>query len=150
FVIPFATALRGKGVDAWVDNWEIRAGDSIVQKIFDEGIAQASLVIVVLSPISVTKKWVREELDAAVVNRIEKSTRLIPVIIDDCDIPQALRATKHVRYDGNDLEAVVAKVADSIFRRSDKPALGPPPEFVKSALPPIPGLDNIDVQVINA
>jgi hypothetical protein len=41
FVLPFAEGLRADGIDAWVDRWEIRPGDSLVQKIFDEGIAAA-------------------------------------------------------------------------------------------------------------
>jgi hypothetical protein len=150
FVIPFATALRENGVDAWVDEWEIRAGDSIVQKIFDEGIKQAAIVIVVLSSTSVTKKWVREELDIAIVNRINKTSRLIPVIIENCEIPSALRSTKWVRYDGNDLKKVVDEILRTVFLASDKPALGPAPSFVRNPLPAISGLDRIDTHVLDA
>lgn len=70
FVLPFATALRKNGIEAWVDEWEIRAGDSLVQRIFEEGIRNADVIVVVLSKISTSKKWVREELDAALVKRI--------------------------------------------------------------------------------
>jgi hypothetical protein len=151
FVIPFATALRQNGVDAWVDEWEIQAGDSLTRKIFDEGIEQAAIVFAILSSTSVTKKWVKEELDAAIVNRIERSMRLIPVLIEDCDIPQALRSTKWVRYDGNDLKKVVDEIICAVFRKSDRPALGPPPSFVNnSPLPTIPGLDEVDTHVLNA
>lgn len=69
FVLPFAARLRQRGVDAWVDRWEITAGDSLVDKTFEEGLKNASAVIVVLSHISIQKRWVREELDASVVAR---------------------------------------------------------------------------------
>ena len=59
----FATKLRQEaGVDAWVDEWEIYPGDSLVQKIFEEGVKDAEAVIIVLSEHSVDKPWVREEL----------------------------------------------------------------------------------------
>ncbi len=59
FAVPLATALRGKGVDVWLDQWEMKAGDSLVRKVFT-GIEDASVFIVVLSEISVTKPWVLE------------------------------------------------------------------------------------------
>lgn len=79
FVIPFATALRAKGIDAWVDRWEMRLGDSLVDKIFEEGLKDASAVIIVLSNASIAKPWVREELNGAFVKRMEKGTRIIPI-----------------------------------------------------------------------
>jgi ribosomal protein S25 len=150
FVIPFATELRKNGIEAWVDQWEIRAGDSLIQRIFEEGIRNAAVVIVVLSKISTNKKWVREELDAALIRRISDKTRLIPVVIDDCEVPVALRATKWVRYEQNNIKTVVDEIVRAIFGASEKPPLGPPPTFTKSNIPPIPGLDKIDTTVLHA
>ncbi len=93
FVLNFAARLRENGIDAWLDKWEMRPGDSLVDKIFEEGIKEAKAVIVVLSKFSVQKPWVREELNAAFVKRINTGSKLIPVVIDDCDVPEALRST---------------------------------------------------------
>src|SRR6185437_15157543 len=46
FVIRFAERLVERGVDVWLDKWEILPGDSLVDKIFEEGLAKASAVIV--------------------------------------------------------------------------------------------------------
>ncbi len=93
FVLDFATKLRSKGIDAWVDRWEINPGDSLVDKIFEEGIKNAQAVIVVLSKYSVDKPWVREELDVSVVKKINENIKLIPVVtdIDDCQVPECLK-----------------------------------------------------------
>lgn len=32
FVLEFATRLRSNGVDAWVDQWEMNPGDSLLDK----------------------------------------------------------------------------------------------------------------------
>jgi hypothetical protein len=93
FVIPFATALLGKGIDAWVDQWEMLPGDSLVDKIFEEGLKGATAVVIVVSSVSVSKPWVREELNASVVARISKGTKIIPIVLDGCEVPEALRAT---------------------------------------------------------
>lgn len=38
FVINFSTKLRSKGIDTWLDKWEMRPGDSLIDRIFEEGI----------------------------------------------------------------------------------------------------------------
>ena len=79
-------------MDAWVDEWEIYPGDSLVQKIFEEGLKDAEAVIIVLSEHSVDKPWVREELDASIMKKVEDLITLIPVGIDDCEVPESLRS----------------------------------------------------------
>lgn len=133
FVLPFAEALRGNGVDAWVDRWEIRSGDSLVQKIFDEGIAGADAFIIVLSSSSVRKPWVREELDAAVVRRIESDgeRRVMPIVLDDdVEVPAPLRHLLWESVPRDGLEGVTRRVVDTLFRRDVRPPLGAPPAYV--------------------
>jgi hypothetical protein len=93
FVLPFAQDLRAEGVDAWVDWWEMLPGDSLVRKIFAEGLANAVAVIVILSRVSITKAWVAEELDAAVVKRINDDSKLIPIVLDDLDVKTEVPAS---------------------------------------------------------
>ena len=64
FIIPFAKKLLEDGVDAWVDKWEILLGDSLVEKIFNEGMEQSNYVIVVVSKNSVNSQWVKEEINS--------------------------------------------------------------------------------------
>src|SRR5829696_6528365 len=90
FVVPFAEKLRARGIDAWLDAWEMLPGDSIVDRIFDEGIGEAAALIVVLSEASLASAWVKEEMNAGVVNMIDRKTKLIPVLIEDVEVPQAL------------------------------------------------------------
>lgn len=68
FVTEFAIRLREKGVDVWLDKWEMLPGDSLVEKIFEEGLKEADAVIIVLSQFSVDKPWVLEELNVSVIN----------------------------------------------------------------------------------
>lgn len=92
FVERLVNALHEAGEDVWWDKWELSPGDSLIQKIFEEGLAQAKAVIVVLSPQSVQSKWVREELDVATVRKIEGVTRIIPVLSAAVEIPMSLRS----------------------------------------------------------
>ena len=72
FVMRFAERLRSKGVDAWLDVWEMLPGDSLVEKIWDEGLKGCDAMIVVLSAHSIKSKWVREELNSGMIKKIRR------------------------------------------------------------------------------
>lgn len=152
FVIPFSTALLRRGIDAWVDRWEMLPGDSLVDKIFEEGLKEAAAVIIVLSKVSVTKRWVREELNAAVVARIGKGTKLIPIVLENCDVPEALRSTVWESVaDPSDFEVCLSRVVDAVFGHTSKPPIGSPPAYVSiAALPAVNGLTAADTLVLGA
>ena len=91
YVTEFATRLIERGIEAWFDKWEMKIGDSLVNKIFEEGIKNCDKFIIILSKNSIDSKWVKEELDAGVVEKIEKRTTIMPIIIDDdIEIPTVL------------------------------------------------------------
>ena len=149
FVLDFATKLRSRGVDAWLDKWEMLPGDSLVDKIFEEGIKGAAAVIVVLSKFSVVKPWVREELNAAFVKRVNTGSKLIPVVIDDCEVPEALHSTLWQRIE--DLTAYdpsLDRIVASIFGSTDKPPVGQPPQYSQSFVDTIGDLNNIDSLIL--
>lgn len=149
FVTALATKLRENGVDVWLDRWEILPGDSLVDKIFEEGLKDVNAVIIVLSDFSVTKPWVTEELNASMVARISKGTKIIPVVIDDCEVPEALKSTlwEHVE-DLASFDAPLRRILAAIFDVREKPVVGEPPEFVREASNSIDGLSGIDALVL--
>jgi hypothetical protein len=150
FVLRFAAQLRAKGVDVWLDRWEMMPGDSLIDKIFEEGIGKAEAIIVVVSKHSVHKPWVREELNAAVVKRINKGSLLIPVVLDDCEVPVALQSTLYVPVTNlEDVEAVTDRIRAAVYRHSDKPALGPAPSYIRSRIAAFPTLSRIDAIVLS-
>lgn len=149
FVLEFASRLRQKGIDAWLDKWEMLPGDSLLDKIFEEGIKEAKAVIVVLSKFSVEKPWVKEELNAAFVKRINNGSKLIPVVIDDCDVPEVLKSTLWEPIaDLSAYEPSFDRIVASIYGINDKPPIGPQPEYVQSFVKAIGSLNNIDSLVL--
>ena len=149
FVTAFAARLRENGVDAWLDQWEMKPGDSLVDRIFEQGLKSAQAVIIVLSAVSVTKPWVREELNNAVVSRISRGLKIIPVVIDNCEVPGALAATLWQRVDDlQQYDAAFQRILDAIFDRSGKPPLGQPPERLCDVETKLPALSGTDQQVL--
>jgi hypothetical protein len=145
FVNDFALRLRSNGIDAWLDKWEILPGDSLIDKIFEEGLKEADAVIIVLSANSVLKPWVREELNSSVVAKIQKGTRLIPIVIDKCEVPEALKVTAwEIINDISNYDDNFDRILASIFGKSIKPELGQPPAYVSAVLKNINGIEAID------
>lgn len=141
-----ARALMEQGHEVWWDQWEIAAGDSIIRKIFAEGVAKAGAFVILLSPASVGSKWVQEELDAATVRRIEDLTRVIPALVQDVPIPMALRTLRWVDL-SKDFEAAVRLIVNAVNGVTEKPRLGPPPVHIADSLPAMDGLSRLATSV---
>lgn len=146
FVLGFARELRRRGIDAWLDRWEILPGDSLIDKLFEEGIRHAAAVIVVISKYSVEKPWVREELNAALVKRVNEGSLLIPVVLDGVTVPEALRSTVWESVDDlDDYQVAVDRVVSAVFGHRSRPPLGDPPQYAVTDLPSIYRLADTDV-----
>lgn len=144
FAEPLGRELASLGIRPWLDKWEIRPGDSLVKKLFDEGVAAVDAVIVVVSQYSAGKPWVRAELDAAMVRRITENTRLIPIRLDGADMPAPLRML--VWHDAvrteDGIRQAGRRIADTIHGRDTRPAVAPPPAYTSAVR--IPGLTAAD------
>jgi hypothetical protein len=89
----------------------------------------------VLSEHSIRSKWVQEELDVGVVRAIEGRCKLIPIVLDDVDVPQPLRHRKYVViHDASDYGKELDEIVRGIFNVSSKPGLGPPPGYVEPSI----------------
>ena len=99
FVQPFARRLRERGIRVWLDETEIRPGDSLVRKIFVDGIESADVMVVVLSRFSADSEWMPVELDAAYARKVAGRLRIVTVRLDDVPVPTALAGDYWVSID---------------------------------------------------
>ena len=91
FVDRLALELVRNNLKVWKDKWKINVGDSVIDEI-ESGINGASFLIIVLSKNSIQSRWVKRELNAALIREIDDNNiRILPIIIDDCKIPLFLR-----------------------------------------------------------
>jgi TIR domain. len=145
FVLQFAKRLRDNGIDAWIDKWEMLPGDSLVDKIFEIGLKEATAVLVILSANSVTKPWVREEINAAFVKRINSKCKIIPIIIDDCDVPECLQTTLWEKIPNlSSYDEEYKRIELSILGKTDKPQIGSKPKYTAEIIEQVQELTEID------
>ena len=96
FVNAFVSSLKRRGFEVWVDNQNLRAGESFWEKI-GAAIGGCEFVVVVLSRNSVASMGVAEEMRMAQLLNLE-SVKILPIRIDPISfdaIPLFLRA-RHV------------------------------------------------------
>ena len=101
FVDTLAINLVKKKHHIWMDRWELKVGDSLVEKI-QEALVGSSAILVILSKNSIQSPWFRRELNSGLVRELEeRKTLIIPCIIDDCDIPLFLREKMYADFRRN-------------------------------------------------
>jgi len=87
FVRRLAERLNAHGIRTWVDEAEIRVGDSLITKI-ESAIKDFTYLGVILSPNSVTSQWVKKEVNIALTHEIDGAhVKVLPLLIESCDIP---------------------------------------------------------------
>ena len=73
-----ATELVEQGLRVWYDEFALRIGDSLRQKI-DKGLAKSRVGLVVLSPSFIAKGWTNYELDGIVTRTVSGEQILLPI-----------------------------------------------------------------------
>src|SRR2546425_3056258 len=126
--LDIATFVTVDDIKVWYDEWEISAGDSIVERI-NSGLTDCSHFLVVWSVNAATSNWVRRELAAALSRGIDSGVpKVIPIVLDQTVLPPLLADIRHIRYQ-NDLDADRRNILHSIDGRV--PSLGFIPALVR-------------------
>lgn len=90
--------LANAGHRPWLDEWEIRAGDSIPTQI-GLGIEDCDFVLVLLSKKSTSSHWVEREWQAKYWKEVqENKVMVIPILVEDCTIPILLQTKKYADF----------------------------------------------------
>jgi len=91
FARRLGEALQGHGIKTWIDETEIRIGENLIQRISD-GLQGSDYVIAIISRNYLKSQWARRELDAFAMREVSEDTStILPVLIEDCEIPVFLR-----------------------------------------------------------
>ncbi|MEO1445644.1 MAG: toll/interleukin-1 receptor domain-containing protein, partial [Cyanobacteria bacterium J06635_11] len=86
-----AEQLREQGVNLWIDRLDIAAGDRWDSSI-EEALQECPGLMVLLSKTSVASENVLDEVSYA----LEENEKVIPILIEPCDIPFRLRRLQYI------------------------------------------------------
>ena len=126
-----ATLLQENGIDTWWDKWCIAAGDSLREKI-DEGLSECTHFLVLLTPHSIDKPWVNQEMDAGLVLKLKNECRFLPVRhnLPASDLPPLLAGMYSPEITTNE---DITQLINDIYGVARSPAHGTAPKSVEQA-----------------
>ena len=144
WVLKLATNLRHHGVDAILDQWDVRLGDDL-PFFMEQGLTESHLVICVCSDKYIAKAdggsggagYEKRILAAEILNDGDK--RFIIPIIKDCNqarkVPLFLSGLKYVDFDNGEYFDCYQVLRERIYDedKKKKPPLGKNP-FVSTAI----------------
>jgi hypothetical protein len=92
-----AAALEEKGIRPWLDEAEIRVGQSIPDKIA-EGISDSNVFCILISEKSAISKWVSREYNSFLPRVISGEAAVVPCRLDNAPVPTLLGDIKYADF----------------------------------------------------
>ena len=121
-IAPIAhTLAKVYGMEnVFYDEWSIRPGDSIIEKM-DSGLKECEFFFFFVSKQSLKSKMVELEWRNILMKRANKEIKFIPVKIDDCEMPTILSETLYIDCKKYDLETIKRQIIDIKNGKMEEP-----------------------------
>jgi hypothetical protein len=125
-----ARDLLAAGIETFYADWSIAAGDSLRQRI-DQGIADCTHFVVLLTTTSIDKPWVNAEIDAAFVRKVAGQARFVPLryALPVERLTPLLRSLLAPEVTDATFQSDLDRLVNDIYGVSRKPPLGELPAF---------------------
>src|SRR6185436_17334811 len=119
-VRPLAERLRADGLRVWLDDWEIRPGDSIPAKI-EEGLEYSRVLVLCMSAQAFGSDWATLESQTfRFRDPLNEERRFIPLRLDDAPVKGSLAQISYINWLPDSGEQAYAKLLDAC-RPPEKP-----------------------------
>jgi hypothetical protein len=127
FARRLARDLENQRIGFWLDEAEIKVGQSLIEKI-REGIDKVDYVAVILSPDSVDSAWVQREVDVAMNQEISgRRVKVLPIMYRKCEPPGFLLGKRYADFtDESKYSAALEDLVSSVGIVFNRSALMPP------------------------
>ena len=106
-----AEALKKAGLRVWLDEWVIAPGDDIYLAI-ERGLESSRTLVLFLSPAALGSDWVGLERSTALFrDPTNKARRFVPVLLEDCKLPDTLKRYAYLDFRTEEDAGVAALIA---------------------------------------
>jgi hypothetical protein len=117
---PLARALRdglvANGCRVWIDEGELRLGDSLLESV-SEALGQVDFVVALVSKDSIKSNWCRKELSLAMMGELGgRGVTVLPLRVEDSPIPESLKDKLYLDVAKHDVATAVDEIIRSISR----------------------------------
>lgn len=109
-----AEGLQAENFHVWLDEWDLRVGDSLVERI-SEALDRADFVVTFISPASVDSQWCQKEVSLAMTGELaDKGVVVLPVRIGNVEMPPSLKDKFYLEATGQMPNEVVLRLVRSM------------------------------------
>jgi hypothetical protein len=116
----FATALEARGLKVWIDENELLAGDSIIERIAS-AVAGVDFFCAFVSEASRQSNWCRKELSLAISGELgREGAQVMPLRVGDTEMPESLVDVLWVHLDPGDVGAAADRIAADVARHRQR------------------------------
>lgn len=77
--VPLADRLRQRGLEVWLDQWELTVGDRLRETV-ENALSKASFGVVIVSPAYMRKLWATRELDGLFRRETFDRKLILPIL----------------------------------------------------------------------
>jgi hypothetical protein len=100
--------FRKADIPVWFDKEEMPPAAPIATGLA-HGIGECRSIAILLTKASVASNWVREEFESGMIQRTDdRAFKILPILLEDCEVPQALRSTSAIDARHGDLDSGIA------------------------------------------
>lgn len=134
FVRKLVNRLLLSGISVFFDEADIAVGASLAESL-NRAIQEATYVLVVMSPNYFESQWAGREMELALQQEIDSNrTKVIPLLVEDCEIPPLLRTKLYADFRNEDtfeesflrLQAALKEIPALRTRKSPEAKPAPP------------------------
>jgi hypothetical protein len=99
FAIKLTKGLRSAGYPVWFDLMDIPTGSRWDDEV-EKALRECSIFMIILTPASIASNNVKDEIGYA----IDHGKRILPVLLENCDVPLRLRRFQYVDFTSKSFE----------------------------------------------
>ena len=126
FAVKLAVELKSAGYSVWLDQLDIPTGARWDDEI-EKALRECSIFLAILTPAFVESENAKDEIGYA----IDHGKRILPVLLEDCDVPLRLRRFQYVDFTTKSYKAGIQSakqlLRNLVMQDSVPVAVVPPP-----------------------
>ena len=90
--------LKADGLAVWLDDWNIKPGQNISIEV-ERGLKASRIILLLMSDAALKSGWVSLERSIVLFpDPTNENCRLIPVLLEDCEVPDELKVFKYIDW----------------------------------------------------
>lgn len=113
FVRALAHRLKKEGIRVWLDEAEMKVGESLIEKL-GQALASVDFLVVVLSQASIESVWVQKEVEIAMSQEMKsRKVKVLPILKETVVLPSFLEGKIYLDFRNKGMRA---KSVDKLVR----------------------------------